>query len=135
MRLSGLLNFIFQKIVALAALRGLKRLIIRIADLKMMEDIMAELKECIAKHAPTLEFLHLDFMTTTTISSRLCKFVPLEFLKLKRLYLEAYLTYVGVGDHDLDIFGLNEIVEVSTCIKFRQVADPLISNVQNYAYF
>ncbi|OXA39726.1 hypothetical protein Fcan01_25467 [Folsomia candida] len=103
-----------EKIVALAALRGLKRLIIRIADLKMMEDIMAELKECIAKHAPTLEFLHLDFMTTTTISSRLCKFVPLEFLKLKRLYLEAYLTYVGVGDHDLDIFGLNEIVEDGT---------------------
>lgn len=78
----------------------------------MCQSTISALEEALAKHAPTLEFLHLKLMRAKVMSG-LRKFDSnLKFPKLRELYYDTSLTFVGIGAHDVDIFELNGAIEV-----------------------
>ncbi|XP_035712131.1 uncharacterized protein LOC118437301 [Folsomia candida] len=115
----------FDEVHAISELSRLKRLTIRmITDFgsetfNMCQSTISALEEALAKHAPTLEFLHLKLMRAKVMSG-LRKFDSnLKFPKLRELYYDTSLTFVGIGAHDVDIFELNGAIESGNlCTRF-----------------
>ncbi|XP_021962021.1 uncharacterized protein LOC110857716 [Folsomia candida] len=106
----------FDQLVALAGLRGLKRLTIRIVAANMSQNTIPALQECVARHSQTLEFLYLQFIRCKVTSGLSFETV---FPKLRMLYLEtANLTFEEFGDQDQDIYYEDEA--------FKEVESPSV---------
>ncbi|XP_021961850.1 uncharacterized protein LOC110857569 [Folsomia candida] len=106
----------FNQLAALAGLRGLKRLKIRINDTIISESPMPALQECITKHAATLEFLHLEWMRCR-VTSELSKLDSIEFQKLRKLYFGKNLLFEDVAEHEVDLFDLHVAIQNGTLRK------------------
>ncbi|OXA47709.1 hypothetical protein Fcan01_17961 [Folsomia candida] len=110
-----------DKLAALAALRGLKRLRIRMQTLRpfdsidLSRDIMSDFQQCLAKHAPTMEVFKVEFIKKR-VSAYYRKVYSIEFPKLRELYLETNLN--DLEANYVDIFFLSKTVEDKT---FREI--------------